>query len=119
MKEFMPCILIVILLSCKKSDETPPVITMISPNENQIFTSGQSVTVKASITDDTGIHMIHLIVTDNTGGHLIHMEEHFDGRNYNLNKSFSVQSGKTYTIHIDAADHADNITNKEFLVSSN
>ena len=119
MKKFMPCVLMMILLGCKKSDETAPVVTLISPTENQTFTSGQTVTVKATITDDTGIHMVHLIVTDNTGGHLVHFEEHFDGKNYDLNNSFSTQSGRTYSIHIDAVDHSDNVTNKDFTVSSN
>lgn len=104
--------------ACGKSDETPPVVNVITPSDNQVFTNGQTVNVQAEISDETGIHMVHLIVIDNNGIHLDHFEEHLDGKTYTLNRSFTVQSGKSYTVTVDATDHGDNTTKKDLHVSA-
>ena len=80
--------------ACGKSDDTPPVVNVITPTDNQVFSNGQTVNVKAEVTDETGIHMVHLIVIDNNGIHLDHFEEHLDAKTYTLNRSFTVQAGK-------------------------
>jgi len=90
------------------------------PAENQVFTNSQPVSVQAAITDNEGIHMIHLAVTDiMSGGHMLHFEEHFDGRNYSLNNSFPVQQGRSYLIEIEATDHHENRTKKHLTVFVN
>ena len=120
MKKYLPLVFGILFFSCGKSDELAPVITVTSPNENQVFTGGQTVNVKATITDNEGIHTVHLSVIDNnTGGHLVHFEEHYDGKTYELNKSFPVQAGRSYKIEIGAHDHADNDAAKEITVSAN
>ena len=119
MKNWILLLVIAGCSSCHKSDTTAPIITLNSPAADQVYAQGQMVTVSANITDETGIHMVHLIVTDNAGGHLVHFEDHFDGKNYMLNQSFPTQAGKIYTIHIDAADHDDNVANKDLNVSAN
>ena len=110
---------VIIFFSCHK-DELSPTITVTSPINNQIFNGGQTVLITANISDEDGLHMIHLAVTDNTtGGHLVHFEEHFDGRNYTLNQSFSPQSGRSYLIEIEATDHAENTAKQNLTVSAN
>jgi hypothetical protein len=112
--------LLIFIYSCGKSDEIAPVITLISPQENQVYSAGQTSTIRATITDNEGIHMIHLIVLDNSNnGHMIHFEDHFDGKSYDLNKSFPPQPGRTYTIEIEATDHNENTTTKQLTVSAN
>jgi hypothetical protein len=116
----MLCLLcLIFLVACSKVDETSPTILIVSPQQNDVFASGQTITIKATIMDNHSIHMVHTIVTDNSGGHWVHSEEHTDGKNYNVNKTFPALSGKTYTIHIDATDHNENITEKEITVSVN
>ncbi len=120
MKNWFSFILLLILCSCGKSDEVAPVITLLSPTENQAFTGGQSVTIQGTITDNEGLHMVHLEVTDlSTNGHMIHLEEHFDGKMFDLNKSFTTQTGRSYKIDLEAIDHADNVTSRVFQVSAN
>lgn len=110
---------LVFICGCSKPDEIAPVISIKSPHQNEIFVAGQIITVKATITDNNSIHMVHTIVTDDAGGHWVHSEEHTDGKTYEVNKTFTGISGKTYTIHIDAADHNQNIAEKEMTVSAN
>ena len=104
---------------CSKYDEVAPVISIILPNENQVFSVGQTVTIKATVSDNEGLHMVHVIVTDNTGGHWVHSEDHWDGKNFDINKTFTATVGKIYTIHIDATDHNENTTTREMTVSAN
>ena len=119
MNKLILFLLIAFLTGCSKGDSTPPLITVTSPVNNQVFISGQSVTVKADIEDEDGLHMVHLIVTDNAGGHIVHFEEHYEGRTYQMIKSFSVQSGKTYNIEVGATDHNENKGTKTLTVSAN
>lgn len=119
MKGFL-LILLFFCFSCGKPDLISPVITLASPQENQVFTAGQTVTVKATITDNEGIHMVHLIVLDKSNnGHMVHFEDHFDGKTYELEKTFPALAGKSFSIEIDATDHNENVTKKELTISVN
>src|SRR5689334_12479439 len=110
MKRFLSLVVLFVFCGCGKSDDVLPVITLLSPTDNQVFTGGQTVNVQATLTDNEGIHMAHLSVLDNsTGGHLVHFEEHFDGKIYHLNQSFVPVTGRSYHIEIEATDHNDNV----------
>lgn len=119
MKRIISGLLLFFVFGCKKSDEISPEIVVTSPQQNQVFSPGQTVTIKATITDNVGLHMIHVVAVDNTGGHWVHSEDHIDGKSFEVNKAFIANPGKTYTITIDATDHDDNIATKEVIVSSN
>jgi hypothetical protein len=119
MKRLGILFLFLAFFSCSKPDEIAPVISVISPQENQTFSDGQTVTIKATASDNEGLHMIHAIVVDNTGGHWVHLEEHIDGKTFDINKTFSITAGKIFTITIDATDHNDNTTKKEITVTAN
>ena len=109
-----------LLCGCKKSDTLAPVITVSAPGNDQVFTGGQTVLVKATITDDQSVHMVHVTVLDNlTDGHVVHFEQHTDSRSYEVNQSFQAIEGRSYTIDIEAADHADNTATKKLTVSAN
>ena len=113
-------VLIVFLTGCGKNDDIAPEISITSPTNNQVFSGGQTVNIKANVTDNEGIHMVHVSVTDNsTGGHLVHTEDHPDEKAFNVNQTFVGVAGRTYTINIDATDHNENIAKKEVNVSAN
>src|SRR4029078_11701763 len=118
-KKLLLPLMILAFSGCGKSDELAPEIVVISPANNQVFQGGQTVSVKAEISDNEGIHMIHAICMDNFGGHLLHFEEHLDGKTYSLNQSFTTLPGRTYTLEIEATDHADNVTRKVIVVTTN
>lgn len=119
MNKLIAILFIVLITGCSKADTTPPQIVVSSPGDNQVYAGGQSVTVKADIEDEDGLHMVHLIVTDNAGGHIVHFEEHYEGRTYQMVKTFTVQSGKTYHIEVGATDHNENTGTKTVTVSAN
>jgi len=119
MKAAIPIFFLFFIFGCNKSDVIPPEIVLLSPQQNQVFSSGQTVTIKATVTDNVGLHMVHVIAVDNTGGHWVHSEDHVDGRSFQVNKTFVTNPGKTYTITIEATDHDDNTASKEITVSSN
>jgi len=118
MKRFAVVVLCFIA-ACTKKDEIAPVITIETPVENQVFAAGQTVTIKANITDNDGVHMIHIIAVDNTGGHWVHSEEHVDGKSFERVKTFVANAGKKYTISVDATDHDENSASKEIHVTCN
>jgi hypothetical protein len=119
MKKILIPFVLLALFGCGKADELAPEVAMISPGNNQVFPGGQTVVVKANISDNEGIHMVHAICTDETGGHLLHFEEHLDAKTYSLNQSFPTISGRTYTIEVEATDHAENVTKKVVVVTTN
>lgn len=119
MKIVTPILLLFFVFGCKKSDVLPPEIVVISPQQNQAFSSGQVVTIKATVSDNDGLHMVHVIAIDNTGGHWVHSEDHVDGKSFAVNKTFTTVPGKIYTITIEATDHDENTATKEITVSSN
>ena len=118
MKRFATLILF-FATACTKKDEVVPEISIISPIENQVFSAGQTITIKAAVTDNEGVHTIHVIAVDNTGGHWVHSEEHVDGKTFEVVKTFVANAGKNYTISIDATDHSENTSTKKLTVSSN
>jgi hypothetical protein len=111
---------LVMLFGCKKSDTVAPAITVSSPAENQVFAGGTTVMVRATITDEHSIHMVHVAVVDNfTDGHVVHFEEHTDSKSFDVNQTFLAIAGRSYTITIEAADHGDNISTKVLTISAN
>jgi len=115
----LPILLLLFAFACKKPDEIVPEISVTSPQQNQVFSSGQTVTIRATVTDNEGLHMVHVIAVDNTGGHWVHSEDHVDGKTFEVNKTFVTNLGKIYTITINATDHDENTATKEITVSAN
>jgi hypothetical protein len=113
-------LIITIFNSCQKKDEIAPVINLITPLNNQVLPGNQPINIKAMIKDENGLYMVHIMVLDNSNnGHLLHTEEHINSRNLELNKTFTPQAGKTYTIEVGAHDHSDNESKKIIVVSTN
>ena len=115
----------VLFVGCTKDhgeapDKEPPVITLISPNNNQAFALGQSIAISADVKDQSKIEEIHLEITNaTTGAFLIH--EHYapDSSAYKLTSSFAAPSAATYKIRVEADDEKGNSSDTEVRVSVN
>ncbi|GAA4734074.1 DUF4625 domain-containing protein [Flavisolibacter ginsenosidimutans] len=127
MKRNLPVLALFIVLfsGCKKDhgeapDTTPPVIMLISPSNNQGFALGQSISIVASISDQSKIEEIHLeIINATTGAFLIH--EHYvpDSSIYKLASSYTAASAATYKIKVEADDAKGNSSETEVSVKVN
>jgi hypothetical protein len=118
MRRLLLPLLVFCLTACKKTDTTAPVITLLSPADNELFTAGTLVHVQAKIRDNNAIHMVHVMVHNAaTGAEVLHFEEHIDASSYDVNETFTVASGITYAIEVEAIDHAENEAKVEISVS--
>ncbi|HVG41222.1 MAG TPA: Ig-like domain-containing protein [Chitinophagaceae bacterium] len=110
-KLFIPLLAILVVSSCSKEnvDDQRPVITITSPQNGQVFTTGQTVTVVANVSENDEIHGVHLhVINLKNGDHTIMFEDHPDAKTYTLNKTFVVQAGVDYDITVEADDHSGN-----------
>ena len=109
-----------LLVSCKKSDNHSPTITITSPADNQSFTAGQKVRITANVTDNSEIHMVHLRVDNlTTNQEFIHIEEHVDVASYNFDTSFVTSAASNYKIEVEATNHTNGDAIKDITIKSN
>ena len=109
---------LVLITSCSK-ETNRPLMRIISPFNNQVFTSGETVNIRGTISDDTQVHDLHMTITNtSTGTQIMHLNEHLDTQVYTLSQSFIVQAGNSYTIKIEADDHSSNTTGIQLVVSA-
>jgi Bacterial Ig domain len=106
--------------STTNNDNELPVITLVTPVSNEIFTAGQSIDITGTVTDNNYIAEVHIHVFDNgTGAKLL--DEHIfpGGASANFDRSIVAASGITYKIEVVAIDRAVNEARKSVLVSCN
>ena len=116
---------LVFLASCSKKsgdtkDTSPPVITVVSPQNNQVFTAGQTIQITVDASDDDKVSELHIEVKNKTTGNLLRLVHSFPGQaNATVQDSFGAEAGVTYNIEITGKDPAQNLTNKKVEVSGN
>jgi hypothetical protein len=103
----------------KIGDVNPPIITFISPEDESIFSSGGTVIVRASITDDIRINEVHLDVMNLTLN-----EKVFEFRTspkelaYELEQRFTTTYRTRYEIAVEAEDLDGNVHRQKIYVSA-
>jgi hypothetical protein len=113
------------LTSCSKKsggskDTLPPVITIVSPLNNQAFASGEIIQITVNATDNDKVIEMHIHVTNKTTGILLRDIHSFPGQSSGtVQDSFTAEAGITYTIKIIAKDPAQNLTASQIEVSAN
>ncbi|MEO5563640.1 MAG: DUF4625 domain-containing protein [Chitinophagaceae bacterium] len=101
-------------------DKELPVIQLLSPTANQVFTAGQTVIVGGNITDNNKLAEIHVHIYNNTSGQLLMDIHRFPvGGTYALNETFTVQAGIQYKIQVLATDKSANQQNQTVFISAN
>jgi hypothetical protein len=108
---FFSLVLALIIAGCGKGDDHAPSITVLSPQDNQTFTAGQTVHISASILDNSKINVVHVRVTNlNTGVEFIHLEQLANMTTYQYDQSFMAEAGVNYTIQVEANNYKGNDT---------
>ena len=108
-----------LLASCSRPDELEPKVEIISPVNGQVVPVNQHVSLEVKFSDETGLHMVRIMVLDQSNnGHLIHSEQHIDTREFSIKSGFIPQPGRSYLVEAGAEDHAHNIGMRQVTVST-
>jgi hypothetical protein len=115
---------IFLVAGCSKNsnadDKELPVIQLVSPTNNQVFTAGQTVPVSGTISDNNKLAELHVHISNNgTGQLLIDIHRYPPAATYSLNENFQPQAGIVYKIQVIATDKSGNQQFASVLVSAN
>jgi len=126
MKNYLVVLLVIVFLGCSKDEDNTeqdnelPVIVINSPDNNQVFNSGDRVIITGPVTDNKQVEELHIHVTDIfTGALLIDVDRAPQTSSYSLNESFQTQSGIDYKIEIIAKDNSNNENRASVEISTN
>jgi hypothetical protein len=103
-------------------DTVFPVVTIIKPVLNQVFTTGDTIRIEGIVTD-TSIYRGKLkIINDATGAVVKEQEYEIHGLplyNFNLIYKTTVTTASNYTVTAEWEDHGFNVTTKSVKVKVN
>lgn len=118
---FFLCSLIVVSCSKKDSgDKEAPVVTILSPSNNQSFTPGQTIQVEGRATDNEKITEFHIHITHKTTGALLRDIHAYPGQATGTTSySFAAEAGMGYKIELVAKDPAQNSGSAAVTVTVN
>jgi len=99
---------------------TPPVITIVSPLNNQHFAAGETISTVASATDNNEVTELHIHVINKATGELLRDIHSYPAKTSGtVQDSFTAGAGIIYTIQIIAKDPAQNVATAKVEVSVN
>ncbi len=113
MKFILPFFSLILLQACSKnekvSDNELPVVTITSPNNNQVFGVGETINITGTLSDNQKLTEVHAHISNNsTGTLLIDIHRNPGAATYSLNESFLTQAGINYKIQVIAKDNSAN-----------
>jgi hypothetical protein len=104
---------ILFFISCK--DKEAPKVSLDTPSENQVFKSGDNISIKGTVTDKE-LHEMSMIITVDGSGQQVFTRTPtvHDLTSYAINESasFVVTQPVHYLLTISASDHEDHTTVK-------
>jgi hypothetical protein len=121
---FVPYFLFV-LTACSKDpavekDYDPPVLTLNTPTNNQVYTAGQNIMITGQVTDNKFIKEIHVVITNlGSGFEYQHVHIQPNATSFNFNQSYTAQAGIIYKIDVIADDASANASAKSVQVFCN
>ena len=105
------------------NDTTRPVLTVITPSNNQVYTSGSTVSVSGTITDDMGLYRGSIRITNDVTGEILkeQLYEIHGIRSYNFNVPAisNVTAVTDYTVSVFFEDHGLNSISQTLKVKMN
>ena len=104
-------------------DATAPTITINTPSVNQVFSSGNTITVSGLVSDDYGLYRGIIKIINNANGVEVKQQayEIHGLKNYNFSLSHvsSVTAPADYTVVVYFEDHGYNGTTRSVPVKVN
>ena len=105
------------------NDTTPPVVNILTPANNQVFTNGNVINITGRLTDDLGLYRGTVkVINDANGAILMNQSYEIHGLklyDFNINYTTSVSVVSDYTITVAFEDHGSNMTTKSVKVKVN
>lgn len=105
------------------NDVTPPVLDIYTPTADQLFTSGNTISITGRITDDLGLYRGTIRVTNDANGELLKQQAYeihgILAYNYNLSYTPSVAAASNYTVTVTFEDHGLNNVSKTVKIKVN
>lgn len=105
------------------TDTVAPVLTINTPTDNQVFTSGSSINVTGLVTDDLGLYRGSVRIVNDATGFLVKEQlyeiHYFKQYNFSVSHTVSVTSPTDFTITVWYEDHGYNKTTKVVKVKVN
>ena len=79
--------------NCKKENTSNISLSVSLPNENQEFLSGQTLAIKGTTSDESGLHTLTVEVTDDKTGAMLFVKKPtvLDLKTYNFDESWAVK----------------------------
>ncbi len=117
-------LVLIFIAACSKNttdkNSQPPVITIVSPLNNQHFNAGDIIHTVANASDNDRVTELHIHVINNATGALLRDIHSYPGQpTGTVQDSFSAEAGVTYKIQIIAKDPAQNLATAQVQVSVN
>jgi len=105
------------------NDTIAPVLDIFTPTPNQVFTSGNMITVTGRITDDLGLYRGSIRITNDANGNILReqlYEIHYQLLyNFNINYTPVVSTPSNYTVTVFFEDHGLNNVTKSVKIKVN
>jgi phosphate-selective porin len=137
---FYPLALTVIFTACSKggtpaeeddggphvitpTDVTAPVIEILTPATDQVFSNGNTISITGKLTDDYGLYRGSIRITNDANGSVM-KEQLYEIHglvvyNYNISYSPAVAASSNYTITVSFEDHGLNTATKSVKIKVN
>lgn len=125
MKKIILPYILLLFISCSKDkdkdkDYDPPVLTLNTPINNQVYAAGQNIMVSGNASDNKYINQIHVVITNlATGLEYQHVHIHPNSSSFTFNQPYTAQAGITYKIDVIVDDASTNSVSKSVQVSCN
>ena len=105
------------------NDTIPPVVIINTPAANQVFTSGNTISITGRITDDLGLFQGTIRVTDDATGGILKLQQYeihyILAYDFNVSYTTNVTAVSDYTVTVSFMDHGYNTTTKTVKVKVN
>jgi hypothetical protein len=99
-------------------DTTPPIITIVSPIDNQQFTAGQTIQITANAIDNLKVTELHIHVSNAVTGVLLRDIHSYPGTmTATVQDSFTAQNGISYLIKLIGYDPSHNLATAQISIS--
>ena len=104
-------------------DTTKPVLTILTPVNNQTYTNGSSISVTGTITDDLGLYRGSIRITNDVSSEVL-KEQLFEihgvkSYNFNVSAPATVTAATGFTVSVFYEDHGLNSISQTLKVMVN